>query len=239
MLPALLWIHGGGYVCGTIDIDNIPLKKITLATGCLSLAVAYRLAPEHPYPAPLEDCYAALSWLASRAKDLGVDPRRIAIGGASAGGGLAAGLALLARDRAEIDVISQFLVFPMLDDRNTLPASDTLPDTLIWTRENNRIGWCAYLGDEPGGDNVPAYASPARADDMTGLPPAFIAAGDIDLFAPEDIEYARRLVEAGVATELHVYPGACHGFNDIAPEAAISRQFTDDFYRALKQSLHP
>ena len=239
MLPALLWMHGGGYVLGTIDHDDIFLKQITLAAECVTVAVAYRLAPEHPYPAPLEDCYAALSWLASQAGDIGIDSYRIAIGGASAGGGLAAGLALLARDRTEIDIISQFLIFPMLDDRNTLLASDTLPDTLIWTRENNRIGWCAYLGDETGGDNVPAYASPSRAGDMTGLPPAFIAVGDLDLFAPEDIEYARRLVEAGVATELHVYPGGCHGFYDMAPDAAISRQFTDDFCRALKQALHP
>lgn len=238
VLPALLWIHGGGYILGDIEQDDISAKELTLAGQCVTVSVEYRLAPENPFPAPLEDCYAALKWLSENAAELDVDSKRIAIGGGSAGGGLAAGLALLARDRAEVDIISQFLIYPMIDDRNTLPASDVLPDSLFWTRESNKIGWHSFLGCEPGGDNVSCYAAAARADDLAGLPPAYIAVGEIDLFAKEDIEYARRLIEAGVCTELHVYPGGCHAFDMMAPDAAISRQFADDFSRALKRALH-
>lgn len=237
-LPALFWMHGGGYIMGNIEHDDVSAKLLTLAGDCVTVAVDYRLAPENPFPAPVEDCYAALKWLASHTDELGVDKNRIAIGGASAGGGLAAGLALLVRDRTEVHIIAQFLIYPMIDDRTIEPASDTLPDTILWTREANLIGWRCYLGCEPGGDNISCYAAASRAEDMTGLPPAFIAVGDLDLFAQEDIDYARRLVEAGVPTELHVYPGGCHAFNGLAPEADISQQFTDNFYRALKRMLH-
>jgi acetyl esterase/lipase len=238
VLPALLWIHGGGYILGDIEQDDISSKEMTLAGQCVTVAVEYRLAPENPFPAPLEDCYAALKWLAKNTAELGVDAKRIAIGGGSAGGGLAAGLALLARDRGEVDVMFQFLIYPMIDDRNTLPASDVLPDSLFWTRESNKIGWRSFLGCEPGGDNVSCYAAAARTDNLERLPPAYIAVGEIDLFAQEDIEYARRLIDAGVCTELHVYPGGCHAFDMMAPEAVISRQFADDFSRALKRALH-
>jgi len=237
-LPALLWMHGGGYIMGNIEHDDISGKLLTLAGECVTVSVEYRLAPENPFPAPVEDCYAALKWLASHVGELGVDANRIAIGGASAGGGLAAGLALLARDRAEVDIIAQFLIYPMIDDCNIEPASDTLPDALFWTRESNLIAWRSYLGCEPGGDDISYYASASRAEDLSGLPPAYIAVGDLDLFAEEDVEYARRLINAGVPTELHVYPGGCHAFDGLAPDADISRQCTDDFYRALKRSLH-
>ena len=237
-LPALLWIHGGGYILGDIDNDDISSKELTLAADCVTVAVEYRLAPENPFPAPVEDCYAALKWLATHTDELGVDPNRIAIGGGSAGGGLAAGLALLARDRAEVDIIAQFLIYPMIDDRNTLPASDALPDSLFWTRESNKIGWRSYLGCEPGGEGISCYAAASRAAELAGLPPAYIAVGEIDLFAQEDVEYARRLIDAGVCTELHVYPGGCHAFDMMAPDASISRQFADDFSRALKRALH-
>ena len=236
-LPALLWIHGGGYMLGNIEHDDYPARQMTLMGECVIASVEYRLAPENPYPAPLEDCYAALKWLAKNASQLGVNPKRIAIGGGSAGGGLAAGLALLARDRGEIDIMFQFLIYPMIDDRNIAPPSDDLPDSLFWTRESNRIGWRSYLGCEPGGDGISWYAAASRATDLSSLPPAYIAVGEIDLFAQEDIEYARMLINAGVCTELHVYPGGCHAFDMMAPDAAISRQFSDDFNRALKRVM--
>jgi acetyl esterase/lipase len=236
-LPALLWIHGGGYMLGTLDQEDFVAKPFSLAGNCVTVSVDYRLAPENPFPAPLEDCYASLKWLAQQADELGVNPARIAIGGASAGGGLASGLALLARDRSEVDIVYQLLVYPMINDCNTAPASDNLPDSLFWTRAANLKGWRSYLGCEPGGKNISCYASASRAIDLKGLPPAYIAVGDLDLFALEDIEYARRLIEAGVPTELHVYPGGCHAFDMMAPGADISSRFTADMHRALKRRL--
>ena len=238
LLPALLWIHGGGYILGDIDQEDTTTKQFTLAGECVVVSVEYRLAPEHPYPAPLEDCYAALKWLSSHAGELKVDRSRVAIGGASAGGGLAAGLAVLARDRAEVKTIFQLLVYPMIDDSNIAPPSDTLPDALFWTRENNLIGWRSYLGCEPGGEGISCYASAFRASNLEGLPAAYIAVGDIDLFAQEDIGYSRRLIAAGVPTELHVYPGGCHAFDMLVPDADVSKRFTADIHRALKRALH-
>ncbi len=237
LLPALLWIHGGGYMLGEIDQEDFTAKQFTLAGKCVVASVEYRLAPEHPYPAPLEDCYAALKWLAAHARDLKADPSRIAIGGASAGGGLAAGLSILARDRAEVPVMFQLLVYPMINDCNVAPPSDVLPDTLFWTRENNLMGWRYYLGCEPGGGGISCYAAAFRAESLEGLPPAYIAVGDIDLFAGEDVDYARRLIAAGVPTELHVYPGGCHAFDMLVPGADISKRFTSDIHRALKKAL--
>jgi acetyl esterase/lipase len=237
-LPALLWIHGGGYVLGNVEQDDLFAQRIALAVECVVVSVDYRLAPEHPFPAPLEDCYAALSWLAGHADELGVDPARIAIGGASAGGGLAAGLALLARDRAAVKVALQLLIYPMIDDRNVAPASAALPDTLLWTRENNLIGWRSYLGREPGGEGVSAYAAAFRATALEGLPPAYIAVGELDLFLHENIEYAQRLLRAGVATDLHVYPGAFHGFEGLAPGTDVARRLIADRDHVLKRALH-
>jgi acetyl esterase/lipase len=237
-LPALLWIHGGGYMLGTLDQEDFVAKPFSLAGNCVTVSVDYRLAPENPFPAPLEDCYASLKWLARQADELGIDPSRIAIGGASAGGGLASGLALLARDRAEVGVIFQLLVYAMINDCTTAPAGDNLPDALFWTRAANLKGWRSYLGCEPGGKNISGYASVSRAIDLKNLPPAYIAVGDLDLFALENIEYARRLIEAGVPTELHVYPGGCHAFDMMAPGADISKRFTADMHRALKRILH-
>ena len=236
--PALLWIHGGGYMLGNIEQEDMGAKQFALAGECVVVATEYRLAPENPYPAPLEDCYAGLKWLAGHTKELRVDRSRIAIGGASAGGGLTAGLALLARDRAEIPIIFQLLVYPMINDCNIAPASDTLQDTLFWTRDANRIGWKSYLGCEPGGEGIACYAAATRATDLEGLPPAYIAVGDLDLFAQEDIEYGRRLVEAGVPTELHVYAGGCHAFDMMVPASSISKRFSADIHRALKRALY-
>jgi acetyl esterase/lipase len=237
-LPALLWIHGGGYMLGEIDQEDATAMNFTLAGECIVVSVEYRLAPENPYPAPLEDCYAALKWLSTHADELKVDRSRIAIGGASAGGGLAAGLALLARDRQEVKIVFQLLVYPMINDCNIAPASNALADTLFWTRENNLLGWRSYLGCEPGGKEISCYAAAFRATNLEGLPPAYITVGAIDLFAQEDIEYAQKLIEAGVPAELHVYPGGCHAFDMLVPNADISKRFTADIYRALKRALH-
>jgi acetyl esterase/lipase len=236
-LPALLWIHGGGYVLGTADQDDLTVKGIVSAVGCAAVSVDYRLAPETPHPGPVEDCYAALRWLYTHTQELGVDPTRIAIGGASAGGGLAAGLALLTRDRGEVPLVFQLLIYPMLDDR-TVTMANPHPYTgeFIWTAESNRFGWKALLGQEPGGSDISPYAAAARAEHLEGLPPAFISVGDLDLFLEEDMEYARRLIRAGVPTELHVYPGAFHGF-DLMPTAKVSQAATRDRLDALRRAF--
>jgi len=232
-LPALLWIHGGGYVMGDIEQDDRLMQQLVKRVGCVAVSVDYRLAPEHPFPAPVEDCYAALQWLFAHAGELGVDPSRIAIGGASGGGGLTAGLALLARDRGEVQVAFQLLIYPMIGDRNVTPASYAITDPRVWHRESNRLGWKAYLGRDGGGDDVSPYAAAARATDLSNLPPAYIPVGALDLFIDENIEYAQRLIQAGVPTELHVYPGAFHGFDLLAPAAAVSKQFKAEHDHAL------
>ncbi len=237
-LPALVWIHGGGYVLGRVEQDDPLARHLSKVAACVVASVEYRLAPEHPHPAPVEDCYAALKWFAAHADEFGVDRSRIALGGASAGGGLAAGLALLTRDRAEVELAYQLLIYPMIDDRNVAPASETAPDTFVWSRENNLMGWRAYLGHEPGGADVSPYAAAARATDLSGLPPAYIPVGDLDLFLDENIDYARRLLAAGVPTELHVYPGGYHGFNGFAPGADIVQRFNTERDQALKRALH-
>ena len=235
-LPALLWIHGGGYVMGDIEQDDRLMKQLVTRIGCVAVSVDYRLAPEHPFPTPVEDCYAGLKWLFSHAGELGVD--RIAIGGASGGGGLAAGLALLARDRGEVPVAFQLLIYPMIDDRNVTPASHAITDPRVWNRESNRLGWKAYLGRDGGGADVSPYAAASRATDLKNLPPAYIPVGALDLFVDENIEYAQRLIRAGVPTEMHVYPGAFHGFDLFAPSAKVSKQFKADRDDALKRALH-
>lgn len=237
-LPALYWIHGGGYVMGDIEQDDRLMKQLVKRIGCVTVSVDYRLAPEHPFPAPVEDCYAGLKWLFTNADGLGVEPSRIAIGGASGGGGLAAGLALLARDRGEVKVAFQLLIYPMIDDRNVTPASYAITDPRVWNRESNRLGWKAYLGRDGGGAAVSPYAAAARATDLANLPPAYIPVGALDLFVDENIEYAQRLIQAGVPTELHVYPGAFHGFDLFAPSATVSKQFKSDRDSALKRALH-
>jgi acetyl esterase/lipase len=237
-LPALLWIHGGGYVLGDVQGDDLLAKGLTLALNCVVASVEYRLAPEHPFPAPLEDCYAGLKWLASNADELGLNGERIAIGGASAGGGLAAGLGLLARDRAEVKVCYQLLIYPMIDDANVEQAGPNVPDTPLWTRANNLVGWRSYLGQEPGSAGVSAYAAATRVEDVSGLPPTFIGVGTPDLFRDEDIAYAQRLMNAGVPTELHVYADGFHGFNMFAPDTNAAQRFTAEYTTLLRQVLH-
>lgn len=205
--------------------------------GCVVVSVDYRLAPETPHPGPIEDCYAALKWLHNNADELGVERKRLAVAGSSAGGGLVAALALLARDRGEIPLAFQCMNAPMLDDRTVL-VDPPHPYTgeFIWVREASRFGWTALLGQEPGGDELLPYAAAARAENLEGLPPAFIAVGALDLFLEEDMEYARRLTRAGVPTELHVYPGTFHGYQMVA-QAQVTQRAMRDRMDAIKRAL--
>lgn len=232
---AALYIHGGGMILGTMDLYDATVKRYVAASGVPMLSVDYRVAPEHPHPVPVEDSYAGLTWLAEHAAELGVDPDRIAVMGDSAGGGIAAGVALMTRDRGGPRLLRQILIYPMLDDRTTEVDADIAPFA-TWTYDDNITGWGALLGDAAGSDDVSHYAAPARAQDLTGLAPAYIDVGELDAFRNEDIAYARRLAAAGVSIELHVHPGCPHGFEGFAPTADVSRRALSDRHRAL-QSL--
>lgn len=225
-LPCVYWMHGGGLVLGSYEGDDLRFDRWCQRLNCVGVSVEYRLAPETPYPGPLEDCYAGLRWVHDNAATLGIDRSRIGIGGASAGACLAAGLALLARDRGELPVSFQLLIYPMLDDRQITPSSQWLDP--IWPPAANTYGWTAYLGAAKGGPDVPIYAAPARATDLRGLPTTIISVGAIDGFSDEDIDYAVRLRHAGVPVELHVYPGAPHGFDSLLPSLAISKRAARD-----------
>ncbi|CAJ1586383.1 alpha/beta hydrolase [[Mycobacterium] wendilense] len=214
--PAMLWIHGGGYVIGTAAQDDALCRRFADRLGITVAAVEYGLAPEHPYPYALEQCHSALTWLASLPA---VDPNRIVIAGGSAGGGLAAQLAFLARDRAEITPVAQHLVYPMLDDRS---RSGSNPGFRLWDHRSNIFGWDAYLADADRDQAVPA-----RRTDLAGLPPAWIGVGTLDLFHDEDIAYAQRLNDAGVPTEVDVVDGAFHGFDQIAAKTPVAQNFFD------------
>jgi acetyl esterase/lipase len=237
-LAGFLHIHGGGYILGTPEMTDARNRLLARDLGCVVVSVDYRLAPETAFPGAVEDCYAALRWLHAQAAALGVDAGRLAVGGESAGGGLAAALALLARDRGEVPLAFQLLIYPMLDDRTaaTVEPSPTVGE-FGWSRESNRFGWASLLGREPGGADTSPYAAAARAESLAGLPPAYIAVGTLDLFLEENLEYARRLMRDGVPTELHVYPGAYHGFQGLAPEARISKAFVSDYFAALTLAL--
>lgn len=236
-LPCILHIHGGGYVAGAAQGNEAVHRPLCADLSCGLLSVNYRLAPETPFPGAIEDCYAALAWLIAPAGDLGVDPGRIGVMGESAGGGLAAALALLVRDRGEHSLIFQHLIYPMLDDR-TCVAPDPHPyaGEFIWTPHNNHFGWSCLLGVEPGSEGVSPYAAAARAESLAGLPPAFIATGSLDLFLEENLDYARRLTRAGVPTELHVYPGGVHAFT-FAVDSGIARAARRDSHEALARAL--
>jgi len=240
-LPCILHIHGGGYVVGKVEGEAPVHKAMVLELDCVIVTVDYRLAPETPFPGPVEDCYAALAWLNANPGLPGVDLSCIGVMGESAGGGLSAALALLARDRGEYRLGFQHLIYPMLDDRTSAGADDQLhpyAGEFVWTHPSNRYGWTSLLGHELGRDSVSPYAAPARAEDLVGLPPTFISTGSLDLFLDEDLDYARRLLRAGVPTELHVYPGAFHAF-DYFPGADVSSRAVRDSRAALKRALHP
>jgi acetyl esterase/lipase len=222
-MPLVYWMHGGGYILGSAGQDDPLMAKFAHELGCVAVSVEYRLAPETPYPGPLNDCYEGLCHLVENAASYQIGADRIVIGGASAGAGLAAGLALRVRDQADFNLVGQVLLYPMIDDTNVAPASDTLANTAVWSREANLFGWTSYLGTSPGGAGIAAYAAPARATDLSGLPPTYLPVGELDLFLDEDIAYAQRLLAAGNACELHVFPGAVHGFNGFMPMARISQ----------------
>lgn len=235
--PALVWAHGGGHVVGQVEQDDPTLEHLVGTLGCVAVSVDWRHAPEHPFPAALHDAAAALAFVVDDAGSLGVDPGRIAVGGASSGGGVAAGLALYARDHDLVDPVLQLLLYPMLDDRNTTRSSHLVRDERLWDRRSNQLAWQAYLGTACGTEDVSPYAAPARAAELAGVAPAYVAVGDLDGFVDEDVRYASRLLHAGVATELHVYPGAPHGFDLFHPGAAVSRRYLRDRDDALRRAF--
>lgn len=235
--PIFFHTHGGGYI--TPNPTMAPfLQLIAMQCNCVVVSVDYRLAPETHFPGSLHDNYAALKWVHANADTLGIDRTRIAVGGESAGGGHAAALAIYARDRGEIPILFQLLIYPMLDDRtgSTQPVPPVI-GSFIWNAASNRFGWTALLGVPAGSANVPIGAVPARVASVAGLPPAWIGVGSIDLFVDEDIAYARRLINAGIPTELLVVPGAYHGFDILAPDANVSKLFVESFHLALRNAF--
>ena len=236
--PAYLHMHGGGFVLGSPEINDSSNRAYASDLDCVVVSVDYRLAPETRFPGALNDCYAALLWLHDQAEALGVDRARIAIGGESAGGGHAATLALHARDKGEVAICFQLLEAPMLDDRT---GSSREPNPycgeFVWTPEQNRYGWSALLGMAPGGNDVPAGAVPARAASLEGLPPACITVGALDLFMDENVNFAGRMMQAGIPTELHVIPGGYHGFGAAGPQAPLVRMLLDLRRNALARAL--
>ncbi|MFD6249412.1 alpha/beta hydrolase, partial [Streptomyces roseolus] len=234
--PGIYHIHGGGMIVGDRLLGVVQTLPWIVEHDAVLVTVEYRLAPEFPDPYPVEDCYAGLVWTAEHAADLGIDPERIVVAGASAGGGLAAGTALLARDRRGPALLGQVLICPMLDDRGRTTSTYQYADAGTWNGDDNRVGWTALLGARRGTEDVSVYAAPARATDLAGLPPAFIDCGSAELFRDEDVAYATALWAAGVPAELHVWAGGFHGFDLLAPHTAVSRAATaarDDWVARL------
>jgi acetyl esterase/lipase len=230
--PAVVHFHGGGMISGSVALYDGPVSRYVSGSGVSMLAVDYRLAPEHPYPTPEEDCYSGLLWLVDHASELGVDPVRIAVMGDSAGGGLAAAVALLARDRGGPDLAHQVLIYPMLDDRNTVVDPQLAP-FVVWSYDDNSTGWGALLGDALGGPDVAAFAAPARATDLSGLPRCYLEVGQLDIFRDESFAYAERLSRAGVTVEFHLRPGAPHEFETYAYASDVARRSMADRLRVL------
>ncbi len=239
LMPGVFEIHGGGFFMGNVDMMDGFGDTVAAEFPAVVVSVEYRLAPEDPYPAGVEDCYAALSWFAANATELGVDPARIAIAGQSAGGGLAAATALLARDRGGPALCFQLLEIPELDDRLETPSMTQFVDTPLWNRPNAERSWQWYLGPEnpaPGSAGVSPYAAPARAEDLSGLPPAYVSVMEFDPLRDEGIQYAARLLAAGVSTELHAFPGTFHG-SALATEAGVSKRATRESQLALRRGV--
>ncbi|WP_404710015.1 alpha/beta hydrolase [Sphingomonas sp. MMS24-J13] len=238
--PGILHMHGGGFIAGAAKWEIGYLQDLARTLDCMIVTVEYRLAPEASYRGSIEDNYTGLRWMHAQAAELGLDPARIAVMGESAGGGHAALLALAARDRGEVPLVLQVLVYPMLDDRT---GSSRTPPPFIgavgWSAQSNQFGWRAFLGQAPGGASAPKGAVPARVEDLRGLPPAFIGVGGVDLFVDEDIAYAGRLIQAGVATELLVVPGAFHGFDRIAEKTSVASRFTRAKIDAIRRAFAP
>lgn len=235
---ALLWVHGGGFVMGDAVSYHELCSRFARDLGAVVASVNYRLAPEHPFPAALDDCWSALRWLHEHADELGVDAGRVAVGGDSAGGGLAAALAQLATDQAVAPVAFQVLVYPMLDDRTVLRADHAGTGRFVWSPRSNRFGWTAYLGHRPSQEPPPPFAAGARRENLAGLPPAWVGVGDLDLFHAENLNYAHRLTEAGVACEVHVEPGMYHGADTLMlTRSAQMRRFRDRMVEALRPHI--
>ncbi|MFE6488600.1 alpha/beta hydrolase [Streptomyces sp. NPDC057757] len=236
-MPCVLYIHGGGMVSGSVADDDGKAVELARATDSVVVSVDYRLAPENAYPAALDDCFAGLTWVADNQQDLGIEAHRIALFGPSAGGCLAVATALLARDRGGPEIACLMLVSPMLDDQPATPSNLMNTGFGAWSREANRRAWQAYLGDLYGTGRVPPYAAPARATRLAGLPPTYVDIGDLDLFRDEAMDFAQRLMWAGVPVELHVYPGGIHGGESLAPEAELSVRTRSRRFAALRRAL--
>jgi acetyl esterase len=234
-VPALLYIHGGGFVLGSVAGEQDNAATLALTLDIVVASVEYRLAPEHPYPAGLHDCFAALKWLCEHANDLGVDLARVGVYGSSAGGGLAAALALFCRDRGGPSLCFQFLAMPVLDDRLETPSMQTFVDTPEWDRPSAELSWAYYLGSSRS-DDVPAYAAPARAADLRGLPPAYVLTMEFDPLRDEGILYALALLDAGVSVELHSYPGTFHGSTKFTT-AGVSHRIANEQMHVLRRAL--
>lgn len=236
-LPALLWIHGGGYVIGHPNMDDGLCQTFAITANCIVVSVDYRLAPEHPYPAAIEDCYKALKWMSDNSDELNIDVARIAIAGASAGGGLTAALALMARDKGGPSIVFQMPLYPMIDDRNTTPSSYEITDErATWNRSKNTAAWSMYLGEHANGE-ISQYAAPARAHNLAGLPPTYTCVGQLDPFRDETIEYVARLAQSGVDVEFQLYPGCFHGFESVVPNAKVSQHARNEYVNALAAAL--
>lgn len=237
-LPVLLWFHGGGQVLGYAAQDDPTLKQLVLEVGCIAASVDYRLAPEAPAPAAAEDGLLAYQWLRAQAAVFGIDDSRVALAGQSGGAGIAAATALMIRDQGEPAPLFQALNYPMLDDRNTTVSSRQITDIGIWDRATNLLAWSSILGDRAGSDDVSPYCAPARATDLAGLPPTFMAVGELDVFRDEDLDFATRLLGAGVPVELHLYPGAFHAWDLFAPEAAVSVAYSQAWFGYLRRRFN-
>lgn len=236
-LPVLLWIHGGGYILGSIGEDDELCMDFVKIAECVVVSVEYRLAPEHPYPAPIEDCYTALKWIADSADSLNIDSTRIGVAGASAGGGLTAALTLLARDRHYPSLCFQMPLYPMIDDRNNTPSTNEIKEGFVWNQKSNQAGWRMYLGELYGTDDIPSYAAPARETNYSQLPYTYTCVGQLDPFRSETLTYVTKLAEAGVDVEFHLFPGAYHGFEGINPDAELSIRAKNEYILAVKNGF--
>lgn len=236
-LPCVYWIHGGGMVMGDLDQSDPTCERLVAELDCVVVSVNYRLAPEHPYPAPVDDCYAGLEWVTENAADVGADPSRIAIAGQSAGGGLSAAVALRARDEDGPELCYQLLIYPMLDDRNKTASSKQITDIGIWDRDMNIRGWDAYLDGRRDADDLPPYAAPGRVEDLSGLPPTYLDIGTHDAFRDETRAYADRLIDGGVQTEFHLWPGAYHAYEVFVPDAQLSQETWTTRLNALRRAF--
>ncbi len=235
-LPGIFWIHGGGLIMGVPEECEDLNLRFAVEVGAVVVAVDYRLAPEHPYPAPIEDCYTGLKWFSENCSSLEVDNERIAVIGVSAGGGLCAALTLMARDRKGPAISFQMPLYPMIDDRMITPSSNMDLDHRVWNKDANKFAWNAYLGHvDPSGRT--SYMAAAREKDLSGLPPAYSCVGELDIFRDDTVNYIQRLVQAGVPAEFHLYPGCIHGFEAYAPNAPISIRAVNEYIRVLKEAI--